>query len=585
MTYTAQETPHLWFTTFPAPARWTVQGRFESWSWLEIIHHVRAPELWPGAPSIATSEDQLPGWTFARYADDCRVDSDDPATAELRTASRVLEVWGIAVEYVDEPAVDSEHLRTWWGQWRYLAYTTAFNQREMGEKPPGPRWRILIPFSRAATLDEARRIGAWARSPHREAGIADASTERPWRFWAVPAVVPGGYRWDIHEGAFLDPDAALEELARWEGEDATRAARRSLEHTTIGEIGRAWLRRFGKATDRLDVGFDEPDAGPGALLPGPPSLELTWPRLAALIGGTWAGRVGTLVGPQGSGRTAFALQAAEWLARTGAPVLLAPTAQSAQEVLARLLAMRAQRAVSHATILARRVPRTDAEVAVLRLGTDCPHLYLWTRPASTRTPDALRTVTRAVAQSHGGTPPVVVMDSVPLPDEAPSWWDALIDIARPGGLDPDWSGARVLAVSPLPRGANAAFASPASLARWCEEVHRSATALEALDPRLAEAAETSGLLLGLTVDPSAESGRRDALVAVLANRHGRRDTVPFVHDPTRGTWLERDLAASETEPRLLESHAPLLLTGPRPTGVGGEPKPASNVDETNHSRG
>lgn len=554
----------LWFTTFPAPARWTTQGRFEPWTWVEVLHHVRTPELWPGSPTIAASEAQLPGWTFARYADDCRVASDDPTISARETAARVREVWGLCVEYIDDPAVDPSRIERWWGPWQYAAYTTAWHLRDMGEKPAGPRWRVMIPFTRAASLAEAIQVGEWARSPHRDAGIVDGLTARPWRYYAVPAVVPGGYRWEINEGRFLDPSMAIAELERWEAEDRTRDARRKLQHTTIGELAR---RGFLRPTSTWDAahsaGTNHHQVPAGALLPAVrPTLGRTWPRLFALAGASWPGRIAVVVGPQGSGRTAFALQVAEGIAREGAPVLLAPTAMGSGEVAARMLALRAGEPIDYSSLLAGAVPREDLAGAVEHLSASCPNLHVWIRPHAEHTPAALALAARAMAQGHDGRAPVLVVDDVPLPGRDPEWWGALLDMARPQGLGPEWPGAVMLVVCPLPPRASIAFSDPEALLAWTEHAARRATALEELDLELARLADQASLVLGLTVDSCPDMPSHDAIVAILANRHGRRGAVPFTFHPARGLWVEGGTAIDAISRPGLVDRVRGLLTGP-----------------------
>ncbi len=555
---THEDARRYYFTTFPAPARWSTQGRFEPWTWVEILHHLRTPELWPGAESIAASEDQLPGWTYARFADDCRVASEDSAVAERESAARVVEVYGLRVEYVDDPAIDPEHLAQWWGRWQYFAYTTAFHHRAIGEKPPGPRWRVLIPFARPVSLGDAVRIGHWAQSPHREAGMVDDVTLKPWLVPAVPAVVPGGYRWEVNRGALLDPDEAFTELDAWQLEDRTAAARRALLHTSVGEAGRRWLVGFVPTNEPEWV--DSIPPGPlvnrGRLLP---LLERAsgpgWPRLGALAGSLWPGRVITVIGPQSVSRTAFALQLTEATARLGGPVLYAPTVLGPDEVVARLLTLRASGHVDHQQVLARQVPPHDAEDAVTHLARELPHLHLWARPRQDRTPESLAAAAVAMSQGHGGRPPVIVIDALPLPADGPAWWETVTDIARPGGLSASWPGAAVVVICPLPRGANAAFASRDALLAWSRHAATRATALLELDPDVADLADRSGLVVGLTVDPTSSDEAHPAAIAVLANRHGEPGALPYRFHPRAGRWEEDGNEAPGETARL-----PPLLT-------------------------
>ena len=109
-------------------------------------------------------------------------------------------------------------------------------------------------------------------------------------------------------------------------------------------------------------------------------------------------------------------------------------------------------------------------------------------------------------------------------------------------------GAAVIVTCPLPPGAVDAFASPAALLAWTEAATHSATALEALDPALAELADRASVVLGVTVDPTGASEARPAAVAVLANRLGNRVAFPCLLRARQGVWEECPVSVTAPSP-------------------------------------
>ncbi|MFZ5482183.1 MAG: GerMN domain-containing protein [Myxococcota bacterium] len=183
--------PTASLTLFPAPAAWASRGRHAALPWSDVLARAEKPELWPGGGAIDAAEARLPAWTFAAFRDDARVVARDSATAEAQTRARVLEVNGLFLEYEDEPGADADAIARWWAGRLFLAYTTAFHDRPLGDRPEGPRWRVAVPFARGVGLAAAVEVARWARHPRRRAGTLADATEEPWRAPALPALPAG----------------------------------------------------------------------------------------------------------------------------------------------------------------------------------------------------------------------------------------------------------------------------------------------------------------------------------------------------------------------------------------------------------
>lgn len=492
--------PSTCLTRFPAPYRWATRGEFAQRDWRHLMEAATRPELWPGAGTTASASHGLPAWTFARYRDDTRVVTRDEALSARETRARVVEVCGLMVDYVDEPAVDAVHLDRWWGAHAFLAYTTGFHELPMDDRPAGPRWRVMVPFSHPVDLPTAIAVGAWARHPRHDAGIVAPVTEEAWRVVPVPAVGPGGYRWLARAGERLDPDQALKDLATWRVLDTRVRAEAALEGTSFGDaVGRFLVRR---QTPRLRPRF-----------PLPP-IEPLRERLDAL----WPGRVVAVMGTSGSGKTSLALQIAAASATAGLPVLVVLTRMGGDEVVARLLAQRS--GVRPSALLAGHGDGVDAAAEELR--ASCPSLHLWAPTADQRDLAHLRDKVSAVSDAHDGAPPLVVVDGVEGwgvddPERgARQLVSGLRDASHTGTLSPTWPGAAVVVVGDLP---HARLGPDALLAQW----ERGTLDLGALQH------EASAVVAVAT-----EGSHGLALVA--KNRDGEMGPAPLSYDPAAGRF-------------------------------------------------
>ncbi|MCP4917822.1 MAG: hypothetical protein GY913_12985 [Proteobacteria bacterium] len=195
-------------TRFAAPHRFATVGTFHPDAWERILEAVDKPELWPGAVDDAVG--QLPAWSLARFHNDVLPADADPV---------VLSVSGLAVEYMDDARVDADWLRERWGHLRFAAYTTAFHQRRLAEREPGPRWRLLLPFAAPVPLDVAVEVARWVRHPAQGRGEMSPVTDRPDRLLPLPAMATGGYASCVSDGQVLDVELALRELKGWRDQD------------------------------------------------------------------------------------------------------------------------------------------------------------------------------------------------------------------------------------------------------------------------------------------------------------------------------------------------------------------------------
>jgi hypothetical protein len=424
--------PVTQLAAFPAPHRWATRGVFAERAWMDLIGAVTRPELWPGGGTTEAASYRLPAWTFARYRDDTRVVTRDEVLSARETRARVLSVHGLMVEYVDEPAIDADHVRRWWGDHAFIAHTTGFHELPMDARPAGPRWRVMVPFSRPVELGEAIIMAHWARHPRHDAGIINDRTEEVWRIVPVPAIGPGGYRWVAQNGPLLDPDAAMRELTAWQVLDTRVRADAALEGTSIDLAVERFVRR--RRTPKLRPRFPAPVAA-----------------LEARLGPLWPGRVVALVGSSGAGKSNLALQAANRAAQAGLPVLVVLTRMGGDEVVARLLAQHGR--VRPSELLA---GSGDIDAAVEALRASCPSLHLWAPPAKERDLDTLLLKVKALSDRHDGAPPLVVVDGVEgwgveEPERGMRQLvSGLRDVSHAGSLGPDWAGAGVLLVGNLP---------------------------------------------------------------------------------------------------------------------------------------
>lgn len=304
--------------------------------------------------------------------------------------------------------------------------------------------------------------------------------------------------------------------------------------------------------------------GRGEILVG--SHRPVWNRTWELLGPWFPDRLAVLVGGTGRGKSAMAIQIAEAAATAGGPVLYMSAEMPAEEVLARLLALRSQGGVSYVAILQGQVPLQELQQACSDLEAACPHLYLWAPNHSFCTGAAIQAATRELFH-RAGAPPLVVVDYLQRlvgaegSDRRNQIGDLsgnLRDLARPGGLDPHWPGASVLLLSSVSRTHYSNFSSVSALREAAKG------SLEGSGKESGEIEYDAPLVLAMTSDPDpyraaidGAPAERRALLAIAKNRHGEaRGLVPFRFQARCGRfWEVTSLEESNWWPTLPKNKA------------------------------
>lgn len=370
-------------------------------------------------------------------------------------------------------------------------------------------------------------------------------------------------------GELDDPGAALREHMDALAAVGTVGQAAYVERLRVRSAVEAFVTRLKAACSgetRIDL-FPWPNVEPelpkdaGApiqrddLMPDPCARSHTrppWSKLSKHLGSLWPDRLTVLVGGTGKGKSAVAVQLAEGVARAGHPVLYASAEMGTDELVARLLALRAKgphesidrgRGVAWNGVLnGRATPDavTDAGVALAR---ECPRLYLWAPRTGERTAEEIQRVARAISAAHGGRAPFVVVDYVqrfaPSVDErrmaVAGLSGELRDLSRPGGLGPTWPGAAVLALSSTGRDNYGKLGSCDALAK----AYYDHDPLEGLGKESGELEYDAPLVLCFTTDkPNSTTGTRRALFAFPKNRQGRSGIVGMYFSPACGRFRE-----------------------------------------------
>jgi len=348
----------------------------------------------------------------------------------------------------------------------------------------------------------------------------------------------------------------------------------ALELPTLQRAVDGFLARQGEAGDRTwfpwpGTPAGMPDDAPRSRLAAgdvlPPDGGYCgpgWERFWRMVGPLWPDRLAVLVGATGRGKSGFALQVAEAVARAGHPVLFLSAEMGTDELLARLLALRAQErgrddwGIAWRTVLLGGASAEDLQRACAELAKDCPAFYPWAPRAGERTAAHLAAMARAVVKAQAGKPPLVVVDYLQRMAEGEDLRHAvrsvsgmLRDLSRPEGLHPDWPGAAVLALSSTARAHYQHFASCNDLkAAWQGrpkggngEERKEPVPLEGMGKESGELETDASLLLVLTTNKARgpEPQPRQGLMVVAKNRHGGAGTVPLDFYPACGRFVER----------------------------------------------
>lgn len=360
----------------------------------------------------------------------------------------------------------------------------------------------------------------------------------------------------LEAGDLVGHAAALAEASAGLGE--AQGGRKWLLGTHVGDVAErlvARCRRAPEAQSRTPWPGGNRDAPPAhGPRPGRGELLLSgtmpvWQRTWELLGPWFPDRLAVLVGGTGRGKSAMAVQIAEAAAHAKTPVLYVSAEMSAEEVLARLLALRSIGGVSYVSILQGRVDPVELQTACEILLGDCPYLYLWAPDRAGRTSDAILAATRELVEVCAGAAPLVVVDYLQRLSGAEGadrriqvgdLSGSLRDLARPGGLHSTWPGASVLVLSSVSRTHYANFSSVSALREAAKGT------LEGSGKESGEIEYDAPLVLAMTSDPDpyrngfdGAPAERRALLAVAKNRHGEaRGLVPFRFQARCGRFWE-----------------------------------------------
>ncbi len=383
----------------------------------------------------------------------------------------------------------------------------------------------------------------------------------------------------------LGPDLdAAEDIPPLEGEEQDGPEAPPLERLTLAACAASWLRRLEKGPARHTF----PWPGGCVVMPGSGGQEITaealrpldrkhmpgWDSLAGLVGPLFPDRLAVLVGPTGRGKSGLGLQTAEAVAaHQGAdpesshpPVLYASAEMGTDELVARLVALRANGGsdhkgawgVAYSALLRGRAPLEAVRGALQSLVSDCPNLYLWVPTPRLRSAAGLQAAAQAVYRKHR-RPPLVVVDYIQRLSPSDSenrrgdiseLSAALRDLSRPEGLGPDWPGAAVLAISSTARSNYEYFHTCEALENAYKGPWRSDSnggrrrgppvPLVGMGKESGELEYDAPLVLCFTADAGdgSEPAPRKALIVVAKNRHGGHGTVELQFLPACGRFEE-----------------------------------------------
>ena len=297
---------------------------------------------------------------------------------------------------------------------------------------------------------------------------------------------------------------------------------------------------------------------------GPADLRYRWEALHHLTGSWRPDILTVLVAGTGMGKTSWAVQVAEEVARAEHPVLYASAELGADELVARLLGLRGfahdeperPGGVAWSAILTGRVHLGDIEEAGEALVNDCPHLYLWTPTIDDlKTPDAAFLDAVQALYNRHRTAPFIVVDYIQRfalsgPEVRQNVRDlsgALRLICRPGpaaGFGDDWPGAAVLALSSAPRGAYKVLGDTEKLRKTWEG---SRWELVGAGKESGELEFDAATVLVMAVDGKGAPPYR-GLLAVAKNRYGPQGLLGMDFHAPQGVFHVYP-ATAETSPK------------------------------------
>ena len=122
-----------------------------------------------------------------------------------QTEANIATVHAIVLDYDGKPQVVTiERAQEVWGCFEHVIYTT------FQHTPEKPRFRVVMPLTRAVTTDEFRRIWAWVHTFASERDVAFDPLSDPGRIYYIPTRRPGAEHAYHHNAeVVLDPDIIL----------------------------------------------------------------------------------------------------------------------------------------------------------------------------------------------------------------------------------------------------------------------------------------------------------------------------------------------------------------------------------------
>ncbi len=276
-----------------------------------------------------------------------------------------------------------------------------------------------------------------------------------------------------------------------------------------------------------------------------------WRPLWKAVGPPRPDWLAVLVGPTGSGKTAWGVQVAEGAAAGGSPVLYLSVELGQAELAARFLALRSRGPVPWGDVLSGRINEPELVNAGAALEDDCPALYLWAPNPKERTATALSAMARAISSVHDGRPPLILIDYLQRMTgdgkdrrlEVAELSGELRALSRPGG---GWPGAAVIVLSSTARGKG--YDLVKSQEALLDAFHKNPDDLVGMGKESGEIEYDASLLMVLTCDPREEgqTERSGALVAPKV-RQGRATAIEVAFDGARGWWGKMKTATTNTK--------------------------------------
>lgn len=287
-----------------------MRGAQMSKTWEEVSAFVQKPLPDVGKPKTAYSL-----WSFATYPNNTY---KAPEASQLRA---------LVLEYDDDPDMSQERIEELWGDVAYAAHTTYSYYRPKHGAPPLPRWRVILPLTRAVDAVECGHLLTWAK--HRSKSLSSVEPGQ-WFIMPVDRAATNDhttYRSAVHPGDWLDPDRCLEELGRFQAQAGREAQLQRLRERGAMPIA-----------DLLTSAINGIEARSSGL---EPPVPVPWPTLAQALGGGLRPGIHLITGVPGSGRTQVALEIAMHAAQSYIPTLFVGLSVGPQQLISRALGVAA----------------------------------------------------------------------------------------------------------------------------------------------------------------------------------------------------------------------------------------------------